>query len=232
MDHSSESSERRQSERFPLMVKAQAHHAGGSFDVVLLSIAGEGAMFDADAPALAELRPGEAIELDVPTFGSFEGHCAWVDGYCCGVAFTDNHKATASLVRMMAERNRARMEDVLGRATEMARFKPLLDAMVNAVVCTDDRGDILVANRALCELFGFGEQELVGRNVRILMPAETAAEHAGMDDTFLKTGERSIIGSEREVTARHRNGQPFTVRLHLSETALDDQLVFVGEFIR
>jgi len=231
MDHSNESSERRRSERFPLMVKALARHAGGNFDVVLLSISGEGAMFDADASALAEIRPGEAVDLEVPAFGSFEGHCAWVDGYCCGVAFTDNHKATASLVRMMAERNRARMEDVLDRASELARFKPLLDAMVNAVVCTDDRGDILVATRTCGELFGFAGSELVGRNVRMLMPTETAAEHAGMVDTYLKTGEQSIIGTERQVTARHRNGDSFTIRLHLSETALDDRIVFVGEFI-
>jgi len=230
MDYSNESSERRRSERFPLMVKAFARHAGGGFGVVLLSISGEGAMFDADAPALAELRPGDELDLEVPGFGDFEGHCAWVDGYCCGVAFTDNHKATASLVRMMAERNRARMEDVLDRASELARFKPLLDAMVNAVVCTDDRGDILVANHACGELFGFAESELVGRNARILMPTEAAGEHAGLVDAYLKTGEKSFIGMEREVTARHRNGDVFTVRLRLSETELDDRIVFVGEF--
>ena len=97
------------------------------------------------------------------------------------------------------------------------RIRTILDTAADAIITIDQRGIIDGVNPATERLFGFTEGELVGRNVKMLMPSPYQDEHDGYIARYLKTGEARIIGSGREVIARHKDGSTFSIDLAVSE---------------
>ncbi|MFL0801082.1 MAG: PAS domain S-box protein [Agarilytica sp.] len=93
----------------------------------------------------------------------------------------------------------------------------ILDFMVDAVITINDEGVVSTCNKAACSLFGFGETEIIGKNVSMLMPSDTAIHHNGYLKHFTDTGEAQIIGVGREVTAMKKDGTLFPIRLSVAE---------------
>ena len=83
-------------------------------------------------------------------------------------------------------------------------------------------------NPACEQLFGYASYEVVGRNVKMLMPAPYQGEHDLYLDNYRRTGERKIIGIGREVLGRKRGGQTFSMDLSVGETEEDGKPIFVG----
>ena len=105
------------------------------------------------------------------------------------------------------------------------------DSAVDAIITIDHRGMIETINPATVKLFGYTAEELIGHNVKLLMPEPYRAEHDGYLQDYLSSGEAKIIGIGREVVARTKNGVEFPVHLAVSEVRLDGRVVFAG-FIR
>ena len=78
------------------------------------------------------------------------------------------------------------------------------------------------------EILGFNNQELIGKNVSILMPKKERQKHDSYIQNYLKTGEKKIIGIGREVKAQHKDGRLFPVRLAVSEVVIEDKKYFTG----
>lgn len=106
------------------------------------------------------------------------------------------------------------------------RLRAVLDAAADAIITIDRRGIIAAANRATEQMFGYAEDELIGRNVSILMPAPYCDEHDGYIARYLETGEARIIGAGREVVARRKGGGTFPVGLAVSD--VDHLGLFTG----
>lgn len=121
-----------------------------------------------------------------------------------------------------------------GRAAEvelrqsLARLQAILDATVDAIVTIDERGLIESANQATVRMFGYETDELLGRNVSLLMPSPFREEHDGYLAHYLATREPRIIGIGREVQAQRKDGTIFPVHLAVSEVQLQDRRVFTG----
>jgi two-component system sensor kinase FixL len=109
-----------------------------------------------------------------------------------------------------------------------ARARAVLNAAVDAIITIDQLGTIQSANQATERLFGYTEAELVGENVRILMPAPYEDEHDGYLQHYLATGEKRIIGIGREVRARRKDGSIFPADLAVSEVSLVGRRLFTG----
>ncbi len=107
-------------------------------------------------------------------------------------------------------------------------LQALLDAAVDSIVLIDHHGIIQNFNPAAERLFGYPAQEVVGRNVTVLMQPEDARHHDGYIASYLRTGIPKIIGSGREVTARRRDGSTFPALLSVGAVAGTDQIRFVG----
>ncbi|QIE54195.1 PAS domain S-box protein [Pikeienuella piscinae] len=101
----------------------------------------------------------------------------------------------------------------------------------DGIITSDASGAILSFSPSAEEMFGYTEAELIGENLRILMPAGHAARHDGYMRRYLRTGEKRIIGIGREVQARRRNGEVFVAELAIGELKLGEEHVFTG-FIR
>ena len=113
-------------------------------------------------------------------------------------------------------------------AAQAAKLRGILKSAVTAIITIDDRGMIESVNPATERLFGYGAAELVGQNVKVLMPEPYRAEHDGYIANYLGTGIKKIIGIGREVSGRRKDGTTFPLHLSVSEFEADGRRYFTG----
>lgn len=113
-------------------------------------------------------------------------------------------------------------------ASASAREKAYLNNLHDPVVTIDARGIVCNANPAIERVLGYSAGELSGRNVSMLMPEPHRSEHDGYLRRYLETGNARIIGTRREVTGRHKNGDLVPLELSISEFSHEGEIFFIG----
>ena len=121
----------------------------------------------------------------------------------------------------------------LARTREMlndreARLNAILDTAVDGIITIDERGIIESVNPATESIFGYSSGELVGENVKMLMPSPYREEHDGYMARYLQSGQRRIIGIGREAEGQHKDGTRFPIDLAVSEIRVPGATVFTG----
>lgn len=109
-----------------------------------------------------------------------------------------------------------------------ARVSGILEAAVDGIVIVDDKGKIQEFNPAAEKIFRYSAEEIIGRNIRILMPEPDGAGHPRYLQKFRDTRIPRVIGSGREIRGRRRDGSIFPMELSVGEIALENELLFVG----
>lgn len=120
------------------------------------------------------------------------------------------------------------MTDDGGAEHRASLFQALFDTAVDGMIVIDERGTVRLFNRACETLFGYRPDDVVGRNVRMLMPPPYHAEHDGYLERYRRTGEPRIIGKGREVMGRRKDGSDFPMELSVGESRQGDERLFVG----
>jgi PAS domain S-box-containing protein len=110
-------------------------------------------------------------------------------------------------------------------------IQPILDTAIDGIVIIDGDGIVQLFNRAAEKMFGYTAIEIIGRNVKVLMPPPFSSEHDAYLRNYLTRGVKRIIGIGREVVAQRRDGTTFPVELAVGEVHDHPRLRFVG-FIR
>ena len=98
----SEFTDRREFERYPLMLEASVTFSGEYYDVVLIDISAGGAKFQFKIVPPALPDTDTEVSIEVPPHGGFYGNIVWTDEDYAGIEFDENHKAAASLIHEMA----------------------------------------------------------------------------------------------------------------------------------
>src|SRR5260370_646922 len=113
-------------------------------------------------------------------------------------------------------------------ATEAHLLQAVVDTAVDGVILIDASGRVLMFNPACEKLFGYAADEVIGENVKLLMPAPYRDEHDGYVTSYHRTGERKIIGIGREVSGRRKDGSTFPMDLSVGEAKEAGESNFVG----
>ncbi|RST88088.1 PAS domain-containing sensor histidine kinase [Aquibium carbonis] len=112
-----------------------------------------------------------------------------------------------------------------------AHLASILNTVLDATIVIDRKGTIVSFNTAAVRQFGYAADEVIGRNVRILMPEPYQAQHDGYMQRYMATGEKRIIGTDRVVVGRRKDGSTFPMKLAVGEMKSGDRLYFTG-FVR
>ena len=108
------------------------------------------------------------------------------------------------------------------------RLRAVIEAAIDGIITIDRNGRIETINRAARELFGYTSEELVGKNVHVLMPSPYHEEHNGYLERYHRTNRPHIIGIGREVHGRKKDGTVFPLRLAVSQVDLPDRVIYTG----
>ena len=112
--------------------------------------------------------------------------------------------------------------------SEKKRAELILNSIGDGVITIDPQGTVLSCNPAAEKIFGYGHGEIVGQNVKVLMCPPEEALHDAHLDHYHKTGRMHLLGVEREVTARRRDGAMFPLEIRISEFELEGRRNFLG----
>jgi len=116
-------------------------------------------------------------------------------------------------------------------AEREAHLTSILATVPEAMIVIDEKGDIASFSAGAAALFGYCPEEVIGRNVKMLMPQPYQAEHDGYIANYIRTGEARVIGYGRLVEALAKDGRPFPVELSIGEARANGRRIFTG-FVR
>jgi two-component system sensor kinase FixL len=130
------------------------------------------------------------------------------------------------------QRARRRSDEAAREASQnRAHLQSILDTVPDAMVIIDERGIMQSFSQAAQRLFGWRPEEVIGRNVSMLMPSPYREEHDSYLERYLSTGERRIIGIGRVVVGERKDGSTFPMELAVGEARTGEVRFFTG-FVR
>lgn len=104
----------------------------------------------------------------------------------------------------------------------------IIETAIDGIITIDDKGLIESINPSALKIFGYDEQELIGKNISVLMPEPDKSRHDGYLHRYQNTGEKKIIGKGREVKGLRKGGSEFPFRLAVSEVQFHDRVIYTG----
>jgi two-component system sensor kinase FixL len=122
-------------------------------------------------------------------------------------------------------------ETMAGLRAREAHLQSILDTVPDAMIVIDERGVVQRFSRAAQRLFGYTPDEVIGRNVSLLMPSPYRENHDDYMARYARTGERRIIGIGRIVVAERKDGANFPIELAVGEFLSGQKRYFTG-FVR
>lgn len=150
------------------------------------------------------------------------GNLIAFSGIGIGIAFTAEFYIRRRLRLLTME------QDIRTREAYLAS---ILNTIPDAMIVIDTRGVILSFSAAAERLFDYDASDVVGKNVKILMPAPYREKHDGYIERYLATGEKRIIGIGRLVVGERKDGSTFPMELAVGEMKLGNERYFTG-FVR
>jgi PAS domain S-box-containing protein len=111
---------------------------------------------------------------------------------------------------------------------EAARWQAILHTARDGLVSIDSTGRITVFNPAAATMFGYSREEVLGKNVSLLMGSPEREEHDGYLRNYQRTGTPKAIGRIRYVEARRRDGTRFPIELSVSEARVGAEIIYTA----
>ena len=182
-------------------------------------------------------RTEQAIERVVERGGNFDvsfrvsgtpGHAQWIRAR--GGLVRDQAGVARHLSGIALDIDEEKqLEEAL--RTRESHLRSILDTVPDAMIVIDGRGIVQFFSTAAERLFGYTEQEAIGKNVSELMPNPDRERHDGYLARYRSSGERHIIGIGRIVTGKRRDATTFPMHLSVGEMQSGGEPYFTG-FVR
>lgn len=120
----------------------------------------------------------------------------------------------------------SKMDEALKESEK--RLNAVINTAVDGIITINTRGIIETINPAGTKLFGYSAQEVIGKNISVLMPEPYRSGHDGYLKNYQKTHTPKIIGIGREVLGQKKDGSVFPFNLSTSEVVLNDRIIYTG----
>jgi PAS domain S-box-containing protein len=114
------------------------------------------------------------------------------------------------------------------RRQHAAVMAAVLNTIEEAIITIDAKGMVKDLNPAAARVFGYSPDEVIGCNVKVLMPEPYSREHDDYVSNYLKTGQAKLIGRGREVSGRRKDGSIFPMELAVTEMTVSGRRMFTG----
>lgn len=121
---------------------------------------------------------------------------------------------------------RKSIESALQESSE--KLRSIVDTAVEAILVINKEHLVEEFNHAAERIFGYLAGEVIGRNIKMLMPEPHHSGHDGFVGHYVQTGQARIIGIGREVTGLRKDGSTFPMRLGVSEMHVGNRTLFTG----
>ena len=145
-----------------------------------------------------------------------------------GALFRRSHRKLRTSSRLLAQ-STERADSVVDDLREAEeRVRSVVDHVLDGIITIDERGTVTTFNRAAERIFGYAAREVIGQNVKMLMPDPYQREHDSYIGNYLGTGKAKIIGIGREVLGQRKDGVTFPMELAISEFRLHERRYFSG----
>ena len=142
---------------------------------------------------------------------------------------TDRLRAETQLRNRQRELEQSVREGQRFFADSAAYVQTIISNMVDALITIDETGKIESFNPAAVELFGYDADEVIGRNVKMLMTGADKENHDGYITHHMETGDANIIGiGPREVIGLCRDGSEVYLELAVARTEFSGRTLFLG----
>jgi diguanylate cyclase (GGDEF)-like protein/PAS domain S-box-containing protein len=149
-------------------------------------------------------------------------------GVLVAAIFLLRWQLTPLVARLVRSEQKAH-ETIISLRDSESRVQAMLNNVDEGIVTISQTGEIELFNPGAERLFGFSNEEAVGKNVSLLMPEPYRSAHDSYLERYLNTGEAHVIGSVgREVTAQRKNGERFPMDLRVSDFYLAGHRHFIG----
>lgn len=107
-------------------------------------------------------------------------------------------------------------------------LEAILQSTPDATIIVDEHGTIQATSQSTSGLFHYPENEMIGKNVSMLMGGADHAHHDRYMTNYLETGAKQIIGKGRVVEAKLADGSIIPVHLTIGEANIEGQRYFTG----
>ena len=116
--------------------------------------------------------------------------------------------------------------DVLALAA--ARWRTLTDSLRDAIIAIDPSGRVTFFNRSAESMFGYASDEVVGRDVSMLMPEPHRSAHGRYIDNYHQTGVPKAIGTIRHLQARRKDGTLFAIEMAVGKCLVEEDVTYTA----
>lgn len=108
------------------------------------------------------------------------------------------------------------------------QVRDLVENAGDAIIMIDEHGVVEAFNAAAVRLFGYGAGEVIGKNVKMLMPESYRSEHDGHMARYVREGKLGVVETRRKVAGRRKDGTEFPMDCAVSEMAVGERKGFIG----
>jgi PAS domain S-box-containing protein len=172
---------------------------------------------------IQKLNSGEEVQGQWKSITK-EGEIIWVDVYARPL-MRDDGKPEAIIASAHDIGKLKRIEQKLEE--NKARAQTILETTVDGIITTDIEGRILNFNHSASRIFGYSEDEVIGKNVNILIP-EPKSSSNNYVKRYSETEEKRAIGYRREMVGQRKDGSTFPLELSVSEVEWEGNRLFTG----
>ncbi|MCK5546348.1 MAG: PAS domain S-box protein [Rhodospirillaceae bacterium] len=136
----------------------------------------------------------------------------------------DAIKTVMLVARDTSERKRG-VEALIMRDDHL---RSVMDTVIDGIITISSKGTVQSFNKSAERIFGYMAHEVIDKNINVLMPEPYSSAHDEYLLKYASTGKKAIIGKDREVIGRRKDGKTFPMDLAVSELKRDGKTFFIG----